>query len=71
MGVLQHNRGKSRHWRMGSKTSFVTHHVTSRPSIDALRKVHSITSSATASTLGGMVILIAFHIIALWLPSRM
>jgi hypothetical protein len=33
----------------------MTHNVTFPPSITALRKVHSITSSARARTVGGMV----------------
>ena len=39
----------------GSTRSRLTHNVTLAPSIDALRSLHSITSSARASTVPGTV----------------
>jgi hypothetical protein len=41
--------GKSRHCRIGSKTLRLTHSDRSPPSIDALQKVHSFTSSVRSS----------------------
>ena len=44
-------RGNSRHPASVSNTTRLTHNVTSAPSITALRKVYSITSSASESRL--------------------
>jgi hypothetical protein len=48
-------RGRSGHWATIAIRSFLTHHVILRPPITALRKVYSITSSARASSVGGIL----------------
>ena len=48
-------RGNNGRASQSSARPFVTHHVASPPPVDALRKVHPITSSAIASTPDGMV----------------
>jgi hypothetical protein len=55
--------GKSRHGRMRWKVTRMTHSVISPSSIFALRKDHSITSSARPSSWSGNVIPSAFAVL--------
>ena len=52
--VLQQNRSHSCRAHQQPARQLMTLNVTSPPSVDALRKVYSITSSAMESTLGGI-----------------
>jgi len=52
------------------KTTRLTHNVTSPPSNDAVRKVHSITSSAVASSADGMASPSAFAVLRLMARSN-
>ena len=58
-------RGRSGHGVATANRSFMTHDVISAPQITAVRKVHSITSSARASNVGGTVRLSAIAVLRL------
>jgi len=63
-------RGQSGHGRFQPSRQLLTHYVSLRPLIAALRKVYSITSSAVASSVCGKVRPSAFAVLKLSASSN-